>query len=197
MEPEMLSLDFTNTLDFRLSGHPTDSLTSYESFLDWAVEKNITDRTAADKLKRAEQNPEQALIRVRELRELVFRLLSAAARKERVAEEDLDRFNGLLAVAMAGIRVTQTDKGFDWLCCPGDYGLEAILYRIVKSAADLLVSSQLQRLRICADPECGWLFLDFSRNHSRRWCSMESCGNRAKARRFYRRHQQNKEEQEA
>ena len=75
--------------------------------------------------------------------------------------------------------------------------MEAILYRIVKSAADLLVSAELQRLRECADPECGWLFLDFSRNHSRRWCSMESCGNRAKARRFYRRRQQNKGEQEA
>lgn len=197
MKLEMLNLDFTNTLDFRLSDQPMDSLISYESFLDWAVKKNITDRTTADTLKHAEENSERALHRVLELRELLFRLLSAAARKERVAEEDLDRFNDLLAEAMAGIRVAQTDEGFDWLCCPGDYGLEAILYRIVKSAADLLVSAQLQRLRVCANPECGWLFLDFSRNHSRRWCSMESCGNRAKARRFYRRHQQNKGEQEA
>jgi predicted RNA-binding Zn ribbon-like protein len=195
MELELLSLDFTNTLDFRLAEQPTDSLTSYASFLDWAVEKNITDRTTADRLKHAEKNPEQAFHRVLELRELLYCLLSAAARKEQVAEEDLDRFNGLLAEAMVGIRVTQTDEGFDWLCCPGDYGFEAILYRIVKSAADLLVSTQLQRLSICANPECGWLFLDFSRNHSRRWCSMESCGNRAKARRFYQRHQQSKAEQ--
>jgi predicted RNA-binding Zn ribbon-like protein len=98
---------------------------------------------------------------------------------------------------MARIRVTQKDEGFDWFCCPGVNGLESILHPIVKSAADLLVSTQLQRLRVCADPECGWLFLDCSRNHSRRWCSMESCGNRAKARRFYQRHQQSKAEQEA
>jgi predicted RNA-binding Zn ribbon-like protein len=70
------------------------------------------------------------------------------------------------------------------------------LYPIVKSAADLLVSAQLDRIRVCADPQCGWLFLDSSRNRSRRWCSMDTCGNRAKARRFYKRHQQNQGEQE-
>jgi predicted RNA-binding Zn ribbon-like protein len=194
MEPGMLSLDFVNTLDFRLSENPTESLTSFESFVDWAVKKKITDRAAAEELKKSEGDPDQALHRVLELRELLFRLLSAVTRRARIAEEDLDRFNGLLAEAMSNIHITQTQEGFDWLCCPGDFGLESILYRIVKSAADLLVSTQLQRLRICADPECGWLFLDFSRNHSRRWCSMESCGNRAKARRFYQRHQQNKVE---
>ena len=96
MEPKMLSLDFTNTVDDRLSDQPTDSLTSYERFLDWAVQKNITERATADKLAEAETDPEQALKRVRELRELLYRLLSAAAGKKRVAEEDLDSFNGLL-----------------------------------------------------------------------------------------------------
>jgi predicted RNA-binding Zn ribbon-like protein len=131
------------------------------------------------------------------LRELLYRLLSAAAGKKRVAEEDLDSFNGYLAEAMSNIRITQTDGGFDWFCCPGCSGLESVLYPIVKSTADLLVSAQLDRIRVCADPECGWLFLDSSRNRSRRWCSMDSCGNRAKARRFYQRHQHNQSEQEA
>jgi predicted RNA-binding Zn ribbon-like protein len=196
MEPKMLSLDFTNTVDDRLSDQPTDSLTSYERFLDWAVQKNITERATADKLAEAETDPEQALKRVRELRELLYRLLSAAAGKKRVAEEDLDSFNGYLAEAMSNIRITQKDGGFDWYCCPGCSGSESVLYPIVKSAADLLVSAQLDRIRVCADPLCGWLFLDSSRNRSRRWCSMESCGNRAKARRFYQRHQQNQGEQE-
>ena len=134
--------------------------------------------------------PEQALQRIRELRELLYRLLSAAAGKQRVQGEDLKCFNGVLAEAMSNTRIEQTGKGFAWHCCPGGGGLDSLLYRIVKSTADLLVSDQLERIRVCADPLCGWLFLDSSRNRSRRWCSMDSCGNRAKARRYYQRHQQ-------
>jgi predicted RNA-binding Zn ribbon-like protein len=187
----MLSLDFINTVDFRLSEQPIESLTSYERFLSWAVEKTIIERAAAEELKNAEINPEQALSRVRQLRDLLYRIFSTAARKETVAEEDLDLFNRYLAEAMSNCRLVQSQKGFEWFCLPGGGRSESVLYPIVKSAADLLISAQLDRIRICADPECGWLFLDSSRNRSRRWCSMESCGNRAKARRFYQRHQQN------
>jgi len=55
------------------------------------------------------------------------------------------------------------------------------------SAADLLVGPQLQRVRQCANPACGWLFLDNSKSGNRRWCSMSACGNRAKAHRHYQR----------
>lgn len=66
-----------------------------------------------------------------------------------------------------------------------------MLWPVVASAAELLVSvEQLPLLRICGlheSGECGWLFLDETRNHTRRWCSMKDCGNRAKARRHYHR----------
>src|SRR5580704_15548830 len=55
------------------------------------------------------------------------------------------------------------------------------------AAGDLLAGPRLDRVRRCANPECGWLFLDDSRAGKRRWCSMQSCGNRAKARRHYHR----------
>jgi predicted RNA-binding Zn ribbon-like protein len=61
-----------------------------------------------------------------------------------------------------------------------------MLWPVVRDAADLLTSKELNRVGRCADERCGWLFVDTSRNRSRRWCSMESCGNRAKARRHYR-----------
>ena len=64
--------------------------------------------------------------------------------------------------------------------------LECMLCPVVRDAADLLTSRELERVGRCADERCGWLFVDTSRNRSRRWCSMESCGNRAKARRHYR-----------
>src|SRR5207302_22567 len=63
--------------------------------------------------------------------------------------------------------------------------LDRMLWPVIRSAADLLVSGEAQRVRRCASETCDWLFLDTSRNHSRRWCDMSGCGNRAKARRHY------------
>jgi predicted RNA-binding Zn ribbon-like protein len=56
---------------------------------------------------------------------------------------------------------------------------------IMKAANNLLTSPHLSRIRQCSDKTCRWLFLDHSKNHSRRWCSMQICGNRSKAGRFY------------
>jgi predicted RNA-binding Zn ribbon-like protein len=61
------------------------------------------------------------------------------------------------------------------------------LWPIVLAAAELLTSAGRARVRECAAHGCGWLFLDTSRSQRRRWCTMASCGNRAKARRFYER----------
>ena len=66
--------------------------------------------------------------------------------------------------------------------------LEAPLWRVARSATDLLTSPDLQLVRECEDNACRWLFVDRSRNHSRRWCDMKVCGNRIKARTFYRQH---------
>jgi predicted RNA-binding Zn ribbon-like protein len=184
----MLSLDFINTVDDRLSERPIDTLASYRRFLDWAVRKNIIDQLPAQELQEKESDPDSALGEVRKLRELLYRMFSAVAREERVVEADL--FNRYLAQAMSSCRISQTQEGFAWTCRPAEGSAESVLYPIVKSAVDLLVSAEIDRIRICADPSCGWLFLDSSRNRSRRWCSMEGCGNRAKARRFYQRHQQ-------
>jgi predicted RNA-binding Zn ribbon-like protein len=67
--------------------------------------------------------------------------------------------------------------------------LEWILNPIIHSAADLMISQELRKVKKCSDPVCGWLFLDISRNQSRRWCDMQDCGNRAKASRFYQKKQ--------
>jgi predicted RNA-binding Zn ribbon-like protein len=61
---------------------------------------------------------------------------------------------------------------------------------VVKSAGDLLISGELDNVRVCSAPDCQWLFLDTSKNHSRRWCDMKGCGNRAKVRRHYERKKQ-------
>jgi predicted RNA-binding Zn ribbon-like protein len=65
--------------------------------------------------------------------------------------------------------------------------LDRPLWPVLWSAADLLTSARLAQVRVCADPRCGWMFLDVSKNRGRRWCAMENCGNRAKVRRHYER----------
>jgi predicted RNA-binding Zn ribbon-like protein len=66
-------------------------------------------------------------------------------------------------------------------------GLQQVLFAVLTSAAQLLASDRVKRVRECASSECTWLFVDESRNRSRRWCDMRVCGNRMKARRHYKR----------
>jgi predicted RNA-binding Zn ribbon-like protein len=82
-------------------------------------------------------------------------------------------------------QIVKTEDGFQWDLAGNKAKLDWILNPVIRSAADLLISEEFKRIKKCADPICGWLFLDISRNRSRRWCDMSACGNRAKASRFY------------
>jgi len=128
-----------------------------------------------------------AVARARALREALYALFSARAAGRSASRADLARVNAALAAALGELKVEPRDGGYGWSWeRPGD-PLTAPLRPIARSAAELLVSPELERVRECHGATCTWLFLDSSRNRSRRWCSMESCGNRAKARRHYRR----------
>ncbi len=74
--------------------------------------------------------------------------------------------------------------GFTWSWADVEDDLASLLWPVARAATDLLTSCDLARVRECADDSCGWLFMDMSRNGSRRWCDMADCGNRAKARRY-------------
>jgi predicted RNA-binding Zn ribbon-like protein len=91
--------------------------------------------------------------------------------------------NEELASAMARSQVVPTDEGFTWLWAQGGKALDCMLWPIARSAADLLTDGPLDSVRVCEGRGCGWMFLDTSRNRTRRWCDMKICGNRAKARR--------------
>ena len=86
-------------------------------------------------------------------------------------------------------QIVRTKNGYTWDTTGNKSRLDWILNPVSRSAAELLVSNELHNIKSCADPACGWLFLDVSRNKRRRWCDMQDCGNRAKASRFYRKKQ--------
>ena len=84
------------------------------------------------------------------------------------------------------------DFDFDSATDGDEISLDKMIWAVARSAADLLTSADLKRVGVCAGEGCGWLFFDTSKNNSRRWCAMEDCGNRAKARRHYQRSQTQK-----
>lgn len=186
-----LCLDFANTCS-RFDG-PRERLRTYGDLVAFAKQTGILDADeAAAVAALATADPSGAdreLAAAKDLREALYRLLSAVAAGDPPPEADLARLNERLPAALAGLRVAARDGAFAWVRHDVATSLAAPLHPIVRSAAELLASSDdLARVRECGDAHCAWLFLDRSRNRSRRWCSMESCGNRAKARRHYRRH---------
>jgi len=121
------------------------------------------------------------------LREAIYRIFSAISHGRPPQAADLATYNAELSGALAHSRIVSTAEGFAWDWRRAEDALDRMLWPVVRDAAGLLTSEKLDRIGECADDRCGWLFLDVSRNRSRRWCAMEDCGNRAKARRHYER----------
>jgi predicted RNA-binding Zn ribbon-like protein len=175
-------LDLANTVNVRPT--PTrDDLASYEGLLEWAIAAGVVDEGRAETLRALEPVAAQRELRdARQLRETVYRIFSAVAAGRPVdplaAEELLASHAG--ALPFATLRPTP-DGQFELAWS----GRAAIVGPLVQSAIDLLRSGQLHQVKEC--PSCGWLFLDRSRNGSRRWCSMETCGSRDKMRRYHHR----------
>jgi predicted RNA-binding Zn ribbon-like protein len=184
-----LCLDFTNTLNDRTREHPCELLNSYADLVGWSQQAHLlTDDGAARLLVEADRHPEQAdtvLRRTIEVREAMFRIFSALAGETMPQGSDLSTLNEELSEAMAQARIVCLHDGFSWDWAGKEDALARPLWPVVRLAAELLTSVELSRVRICAAGDCGWLFLDTSKNHSRRWCDMNTCGNRAKARKHY------------
>jgi len=183
-----LCLDLSNTWEYR-ERPETDRLVSYEALVEFAVQTECLDaESAADLRHRAGQDPDataRIFRRTLALREALYKIFSARANGREIAAADLEQLNKALARALGHQRLHHRGDEFGWSWSAAE--LEFPLWPVARSAADLLTSDKLGRLCECEADDCDWLFLDQSRSHSRRWCSMESCGNRAKARRHYQR----------
>jgi predicted RNA-binding Zn ribbon-like protein len=190
----VLCLDFANTVNWHRSEHPEELLNDYGDLVAWAVHTDIVNEDkAAILLEEAHLQPAEASDvheRAIALREAIYRIFVAISTQQRPAVEDMEILNTEIQPALAHGRIVDTGDGYTWDWADNDQALDHILWPVARSAADLLASAKLDRARQCADERCGWLFLDMSRNRSRRWCSMEECGNRNKAREYYRRRKQ-------
>ena len=169
-----LCLDFVNTVGAWVDGELLrDKLAHPDDLKNWSRIANIV----GPRTRMTEAIFRRAIV----LRLALHRIFTAVIGKRAPSKADLEILNRELALARSREFLEQDEDA---------YGLrfpetpEKVLWAVVRSAAELLTSENLARLRQCPGEECAWLFLDTSRNGMRQWCQMRVCGNRAKARKF-------------
>lgn len=178
-----LALDLANTISDRKGEHPIDRLTDYARLVEFARQTDLVSQAEARRLlARAAAAPGEAAQVQRgavALRDALYGIFEGAVRGTPAPAACLEVFNRFVARLRIG-----GDLG--WTFATEASGLDGFVGRIVLEAVRLATGDGRGRVRLCEASNCGWLFLDGSKNHSRRWCDMKVCGNRAKARRFHR-----------
>ena len=182
-------VDFVNTLSNRTTDPPRELLHSFDDLLEWCVREEMFGRTEAGRLAAlARERPDQAaeaLDCALRLREALFDLFTAQIENRDPPAEALATLNATLEEGLQKRRLEATDHGLCWTWAERPDRLDWILWPLAWQGAELLSSSEVARLKECGQDDCRWIFLDLSKNRSRRWCTMDECGNRAKARRHY------------
>jgi predicted RNA-binding Zn ribbon-like protein len=190
------ALDLVNTVDWTGRGLEDDRLTDYDRLTRWGEGVGIlSPGSAAHLRKRARTRPREAEAALRgalQTRWVLRRTFEAIA-SGTPSGDVLAELNTLLAQALPRLQVGTAQRR------PGRGGvlelgwremgtkLDSVLWPVLWSAASLLVSGEAGRIRICRGANCGWMYVDRSRNGLRRWCEMETCGTREKSRRRYQR----------
>ena len=186
---EDLCLAFANTLSWRGSSTPSESLGGFADLMGWLADAAGLPGDTVDGARRWSQaHRQQAAVLFDEaigLREAVYRLFSAVAANEPVPGADLALLNRALAAAPPRERVAPADGGYAWETDKIEVSAPGLLAPVLWSAGDLLTRADRRWVRRCANDACLWLFIDESKAGTRRWCDMSSCGNRAKSRRHY------------
>ncbi|HSN18100.1 MAG TPA: CGNR zinc finger domain-containing protein [Gammaproteobacteria bacterium] len=179
----------TVALDFANEG---GRLQSYEALLDWNQKADFIGPNGRRNLSAGSDKAKAAALQEAQALSATLRsLFQAAARDEVLPQKALDHLNSIVQQTAAWRHIAAcTDtacEGGRKINCGWDFKgapPAAVLGPIVWRAVELLETGPLDRVKECPGEGCGWLFLDTSKNRSRQWCSMQSCGNVSKVRRF-------------
>jgi predicted RNA-binding Zn ribbon-like protein len=181
-----LAIDFHNTVSWRRNGLVEERLGSYADLMAWGRGAGLIARPETH-LVRARRRPTEATRALRGLlglRAALHAIFTAIADGHAPEPRDFHVLNRMLSGALGRLAVGKWPKGFDWTWTDTNR-LDSLCGPIAWSAARLLTSDDVGHVGRCANENCGWLFVDRSRRHNRRWCEMSECGSRAKARRYY------------
>jgi predicted RNA-binding Zn ribbon-like protein len=181
------ALDLVNTVDWTATGPRAERLTDYARLSEWAVGAGILTPGGAARLRRAAaRHPaaaRAALADAHRARAMLRQAMSRRASGGSLRPRELAALNALLADALAHLELTPSPSGTVLGFRGLGERLESPVWPAIWSAAELLASEEAGRIRVCGGQDCGWMYVDRSRNGLRRWCEMETCGTRAKNRR--------------
>lgn len=180
-----LWLEFVNT-DAAAQTKRGDLLRDFDSLVTWLHHIGmLDDERAAGIRRRALLQPAAAaatVVDARRVRAALRVLAERGGQSARVCDEAVIEVNRVLGRSAGTRRIDRQDGGeFARTFVPTGDAFAALMIPIVESAAETLVTSNIHRVRQCADPRCHRVYLDTTKNGQRRWCDMNTCGNRAKA----------------
>lgn len=185
----VLCLDFVNTIHDRINEPDRDYWVTHVHLLQWALKTgSIRSKDYEALLMHFKSKPARGPKLLKEsirLRELLYRIFHSISSGKKIAGGDLKDFNVILSKCLSHLRLKAHDKGFSqsWQLKPGESMI--IFVPVIYSAYELLLSDRLSMIKECSN--CGWLFLDTTKNGTRRWCSMSTCGSIVKAKEWYHR----------
>jgi predicted RNA-binding Zn ribbon-like protein len=190
-----LCLEFANSRYWRGTGEPTETLNSLDDVFSWMALAKALDQDVVDDLKARWPRGEGDAALFAEtiaLREALYRIFTAVAQHTSPAASDLALLNKALAAAPKRAELIEKDGAYLWRVEQLRPQLADLLAPVLWTAGDMVAEPRRDRVRLCANDKCVWLFLDDSKGATRRWCSMSACGNRAKAHRHYERKKKGK-----
>lgn len=185
----ILCLDFVNTIHDRINEPDRDYLNSFSNLLQWAVKTNVISlKTCNASLNTTGKSKPLAGKFLKEsilIRELLYRVFKAVSQGKKITGQDLQAYNTILSKCLSKLQIEPGKNGYtnNWKLQPDESLI--VVAPLVHSAYELLLSEKLKRVKEC--PNCGWLFLDTTKNGKRRWCSMKTCGSNVKALEWYHR----------
>ena len=185
-----LCLDFANTVSWRRSPAPIDRLATYGDLASWAQQVGvISEREELALLAEAETQPRRSRLlvgRAHSLREAIFDTFAVLSER-RIPRGEVGPLKPWIQQAIANSELVRDVDRHRWQPTAVADRMQRVLFAIACSAGDLITSADTGLIGQCSGQDCRWLWLDRTRNQSRRWCDMAVCGNRAKARRHYQR----------
>jgi predicted RNA-binding Zn ribbon-like protein len=181
-------LDFINT-QMIVNGESTDVLESFEDFISWLVQANLLTIAEADaagaELNQKESTSllQQAKILRTTLRELAARIV---ARKP-IPRSAINLINQILSQRPGYPQLVRRKGGFEQRFHSAAAPVHNLLVPLAEVAGDLLCRADFALIKKCGNPTCILYFYDTTKNHTRNWCSMQTCGNRIKVAAHYQR----------
>jgi predicted RNA-binding Zn ribbon-like protein len=185
------ALELVNTLDFRFSTQTVDLIPTYKDLLRLTTQLQMLTADQARKLGRTvgEEEARRVVASTAELREALAKVLYGRIDGTRPPAGQIQILEKQFHAAGLHRRLLTGESHLGWSWSGVERKAEIPLWMLAQAASELLVSSDAELIKDCGDPTCRWLFLDVSKNHTRRWCDMKTCGNRMKARRHHARAQ--------